>query len=117
MKLYKGDNPFYCLILNGNIINEEMLKSKEKIDINYDNDNKIIKIELNEKERFILNYKFINIDAIVIEILPKDKINENYYFLPDLEYIKDYDKLKNKRINIIEYKNNNINNENMNIYI
>ena len=111
MKLYKGDNPFYCLILNGNIINEEMLKSKEKIDINYDNDNKIIKIELNEKERFILNYKFINIDAIVIEILPKDKINENYYFLPDLEYIKDYDKLKNKRINIIEYKNNNINNE------
>ena len=113
MKLYKGENPFYCLISNGNIINEKMIKSKEKLEINYDNENKIIKIELNEKERFILNYKFINIDAIIIEILPKDNINKNYYFLPDLKYIKDYEKLKNKRINIIDYKEeeNNITNE------
>ena len=57
-----------------------------------------------DQPQSILNYKFINIDAIVIEILPKDKINENYYFLPDLENIKDYNKFKNKRINIIEYK-------------
>ena len=26
MKLYKGENPFYCLILNVNIINEKMIK-------------------------------------------------------------------------------------------
>ena len=104
MKTNKGDNPFYYLLSNVNLINEEMIKSKEKIEINYDNDNKRIKIELNEKERFILNYKFINIDAIIIEILPKDNINENYYLLPDLKYIKDYNKFKNKIINIIEYK-------------
>ena len=112
MKLYKGDNPFHCLISNENIISKDMIKSKEKIEIKYDNENKSIKIDLNKKERFILNYKFINIDSIVIEILPKDNINDIYYFLPDLK-LKDYDKLKNEKINIVEYKEgiNNIKNE------
>ena len=55
MKLNKGENTIYYLILNGNIINKGMIESKEIIEINYDNDNKGIKIHLNEKERFILD--------------------------------------------------------------
>ena len=52
MKLYKGDNPFYCILTN--FIDNNMLN--ENIDIFYDDKN--ININLNKKERYILNYSF-----------------------------------------------------------
>ena len=64
MKLYKGNNPFYCLLTN--FINKNNIN--ENIEINYDNQNKMFKLNLNEKERYILNYSFINIDVTIIEI-------------------------------------------------
>ena len=96
MKLYKGNNPFYCLLTN--FIN----KNNENIEIFYDNQNKMCKIHMNEKERYILSYSFINIDVTIIEILPKDNINENYFLLPNLE-----NKLENKNIYISQYEESN----------
>ena len=98
MKLYKGNNPFYCLLTN--FINKNNVN--ENIEIYYDNQNKMFKINLNEKERFILNYSFINIDVTIIEILPKDNINENYFLLPNLD-----NKLENKSIYISQYEESN----------
>ena len=102
IKSYRGDNPFYFLISNE--INKLMIDNKEKIEINYDNKN--IKINLNENERFIRNYKYINIDITIIEILSKDNINEKYFLLP---YINNNNNYKNMKIDIIYKEGDDIN--------
>ena len=47
----------------------------------------------------------MNIDATVIEILPKDNIDQDFFLLPLLDYMYDISKLKNKKIKIIQYPN------------
>ena len=37
IKLYKGNNPFYCLMTNEHVIKKEIIELKEKIEIFYDN--------------------------------------------------------------------------------
>ena len=106
MKIYKGEYPFFYLIADKNIINKNIVKSKEIVELFYDWDKKV-KIELNKNQRFILDYSFLNIDAIVIEILPKDDINDNFFLSSDLIYRDDFYKLKNRNIYMINFKNNN----------
>ena len=96
IKLYKGDNEFYCIMTNEHLITKQMILSNEIIEIYYDNQKKRIKIELNKNERFIRDYKYINIDVTIIEILNKDNINEDYFLLPNLDY--NYNELINKEI-------------------
>ena len=81
-----------------------MIDNKEKIEINYDNKN--IKINLNENERFIRNYKYINIDITIIEILSKDNINEKYFLLP---YINNNNNYKNMKIDLLYKEGEDIN--------
>ena len=52
------------------VINKKMIASKETINVQYDCKNKSIDIKL--ESRFIKCYKYLGIDAIVIEILEKD---------------------------------------------
>ena len=61
------------------LINEDIVKSKKEINISYDNEKKNINIKLNDKERFIRNYLYMNIDAIIIEI-KKEEISEDFFF-------------------------------------
>ena len=49
----------------------------------------------------------MNIDAIIIEILPKDDIDEKYFLLPYLLEKEEYHKIK--RIYISQFHNNNLN--------
>ena len=107
MKSYKGDKPFFCLILSNSIINKNMIKSKDIIDIFYDKLNKKFNIDLNKQERFILDFSFINIDAIVIEIIPKDNIHETFFLPSNLIYRGDLHKIKNKNIYIVNFQQNN----------
>ena len=44
----------------------------------------------------------MNIDATVIEILPKDDIDKNYFLLPVIDYIYDYEELINKEIILMQ---------------
>jgi hypothetical protein len=69
LKLYKRDEPFYCLMTNEHVITHDMVDNEEELEIFYDNQRRRNKIILNKEERFIRDYTFINIDAIVIEIL------------------------------------------------
>ena len=107
MKSYKGENPFYFLVSNE--IDKSLQKVKEKIDIYYDNMNKHFKISIHENERFIHNYKYLNINTTIIEILPKDNMNENYFLLPHPDYIDNYDNLKNIKIDIFYKEGDDIN--------
>ena len=47
----------------------------------------------------------MNIDATVIEILPKDNIDQDFFLSPLLDYMYDISKLENKKIKIIQYPN------------
>ena len=105
IKLFKGEEDFYCLISNEHIITKNMIKNKEKITFLYDSESKRKEIYLNNEERYIKDFRDINIDATVVEILKEDKIDKEYYLLPYIDYIYDKNKLKEKEITIIQYPN------------
>ena len=63
------------------IITKEDIKKDNNIFICYVKEKKAIEIKLNENERYFLDYNYLNINAFVIEILPKDNINEKYFLI------------------------------------
>ena len=101
IKLNKENKDFFCLMTNEHIIKNEMIESNEKISILYNIiENKHITINLNTSERFINSNK--DLDITIIEILPKDKINEDYFLLPYTGY---FNNLKNEKIFIPHFSN------------
>ena len=93
--LYKESKPFHCLITNEHILKKEMIKTNEEIEIYYNNDKKKKKIFLNNNERFIQDFRYINIDVTIVEILSKDNINDCYFLLGNLDYINNFINLEN----------------------
>ena len=102
IKLFKKDKDFYCFMTNNQIISKEMINKKEKISFYYDNEQIVKEIILNPNERFIKDFNDIGIDVIVVEILPKDNIDKNYFLLPVIDYIFETKYLKDKEIIIIQ---------------
>ena len=56
IKLYKKEKELLCLMTCEHVITKEMVESKEIININYNYEEKWIKIKLDENKRFI-NYR------------------------------------------------------------
>ena len=79
IKLFKGNQDFFCLITCEHVIKSEMVNQRETIKFFYDSLNsKSKQIVLNPDERLIQDFRNTNlnemkydIDAIVIEILHK----------------------------------------------
>ena len=88
---------------NEHVIDKETIESSKKIEIFYDNEFKRKEIDLNKNERFIRDYKYMNIDLTVVEIIDKDNIHEDYFLLPDLEYLNGYSQYENKEIYIPQF--------------
>ena len=108
IKLHLKDKPLFCLMTNGHVITEEMIKKNDKIDVYYDNQKERIKITLNKEERFIQNFIDIGLDYTVVEILPNDNVNEKYFLLPNIDYNGDnYKSLNNKKIFIVQFPEGN----------
>ena len=103
IKLKKMNNPFYCLITCEHVISKDIINAKRKIEVLYDNQFRNINIVLDKTKRFIRDYKYLNIDATVIEILDEDNIEKNYFLEPDLRYLNDYGKYLNKMIYIPQF--------------
>ena len=87
---------------NCHIITKEMIKKREKICFYYDNDQVVKEIILNSNERYIKEFSDMSIDVIVVEILPTDNFDKNYFLLPDIYYIYEYKDLKNKEIILLK---------------
>ena len=102
-KFFKEDKDFFCLIIAGESCFQGMIDKNEDISFFYDNESILRKINLNNKERYIKNFKDIGINSIVIEILPSDEIEKNYFLLPMINYINEFEELKNEEIEIINY--------------
>ena len=103
MRLEKSNKSFYCLITCEHVVEEEMIDSKNEIEVYYDNQKSKLKISLNKDERFIRSYRYINIDAIVIEILQKDKVDDKFFLLPNLDYINGYEQFEGQEIYIPQF--------------
>ena len=103
IKFEKANKPLYCLLTCEHVIPEKIINSNEVIEIYYANQKIKLKICLNEEERFIRCYKYINIDATLIEILPKDNVEEKYFLLPNLDYINGYEQFIDQEIYIPQF--------------
>ena len=89
IKYSRNNKPFYCLMTNQHVIDDELTKKDEEILIKYENEKRQLKIELNKEERIIICFKkILNIDLTVVEIIPKDSIDESYFLLPNFNYEK-----------------------------
>jgi len=99
IKLLKGTSDFFCLIVGENFGKT----NSEKVNFYFDNGKQSREIILNPKERHIEFLNKININLIVIELLPKDNMPLNYFLLPDMNYENNIDELLNK--DIISYNN------------
>ena len=89
IKLNINNNILLCLMTNEHVIKKEMVENKENIEIKYDYESKGIKIKLDKTKRIIKDFIDIKIDAIIVEILPEDNIEENYFLEPELYNIND----------------------------
>ena len=77
---------FFCLISNEHIIEKKFIKSNTTLYISYDIENKMAKIILDEKERYIKSFKKdYCLDITVVEIIDKDNIFENYFLYGGFE--------------------------------
>ena len=103
MRLEKSNKSFYCLITCEHVIKEEMIDSKNEIEVYYDNQKSKLKFPLNKDERFIRSYRYINIDATVIEILQKDNVDDKFFLLPNLDYINGYEQFEGQDIYIPQF--------------
>ena len=103
IKLFKDQEDFFCLMTNEHVIREDMVKRKENFLFYFDNEKKTREIKLDADERYIKNFQDINIDAIVIEILPKDNIPSDYFLLPNIDYMNNQDELIDAEIAILQY--------------
>ena len=63
IKFFKKEKDFYCLMTNEHTITKEMIKKKEKITFYYDNDKIVKEIILNPNERYIKDFRDMDIDV------------------------------------------------------
>ena len=86
MKFFRRNKEFFCLMMDEQIITKKMIEQKQPIIFYYDNGNKKTEINLDNEERYIKDLKEINISATIIEILPEDNIEKNFFLLPNIDY-------------------------------
>lgn len=103
IKFRKGEEDFFCLMSNEHIIEKSLIENKEKIEFSYDNEIEKKEILLDINERYIKDFRDIDIDATVVEILKSDCIDEDYFLLPNINYMYDLTELNNKIIQIPQY--------------
>ena len=106
IKLEKGDMTFYCLMTCEHIINKNILKHEGSVTAYYNHGKNFFTININKAKRFMKEYTFIDIDAIVIEILPEDNIEETFFIKNNINYLYDSEN-PNKNIYIISYPKEN----------
>lgn len=101
IKLIKWNRQeLYFLITNEHVIKREFVKSKESVEILYDCEKKKHEFVLNDRDRFIKDFKDKEIDIIIIQIIEKDNIKKNYFLSP---YMGEISNLMGKKIYILQF--------------
>ena len=108
LKSIKGKDNFYFLITNEHIITKEIIKDKKVIEIGYNytsEKNNTIDIKINGEERFIREYTYLDVDATVVQIFPKNKeIEEEYFYeIKNIDSLSNYEQFKDNNIHILQF--------------
>ena len=108
IRLIKKGRDFFCLMTTEENVNKKMIEEtdNEYIKFYYDNESKQGEISLNDDDRYIKDFKLDKIDITVIEILPTDRI-EKEYFLSPMIITEELKNMKNKEIVIIQNQKDN----------
>ena len=106
IKFSTENKPFYCLMTNEHVITKVMIKNQSKIKFCYNN-------KKNPREIYLKNNRIIkeftsevedkNIDATIIQILPEDNIDDEYFLTPNYNYMENFNSLIDKEIEIFQY--------------
>ena len=103
IKLKIKEKSFHFLFTCEHSIREKEIQSEIIIFLYFGKARKerLLKIRLDQKERFIKAYK--DLDITIIQILPKDNISEDKFLLPDFNYINGASDYIDKQIYIGGY--------------
>ena len=105
IKFLKGEENFYGLMSCEHVITKKLIEKKSKITFFYDNSNKMKEFTLDTNKRYIKDFQDINIDATIVEILTTDNIIDDYFLLPNFEFMENLGGLNNILIQIFQYPN------------
>ena len=105
IKLETNDDnkPLRCLMSNEHVITKEIINLNKTIDVYYDDQRGKIKIKLDKNERMIRDFRYLGIDATIVEILEKDRVQNDLFLLPYIAFNEGYQELKDKDIYIVQY--------------
>lgn len=107
IKFPRNDTIFRCLMTNNHLIKEKCVLKKEKIIVYYNNQINNKEIILDRTDRIIECFKKDGslIDITIVEIIPKDKIEEGYFLSPNpLVYnYHNYHNLIGSSIEVMQY--------------
>ena len=95
---------FFCLITNQHIISSDIINVNNIFHMSNNNEFKPVNIKLDLNKRYIKNFKEINLDITVIEILEEDNISKDYFLFPESEIVIN-NNLINREIYIPQYNN------------
>jgi hypothetical protein len=85
LKFERNNKKFYCLMTNQHVITSNFVEAKKEILIKYENEKHSLSLKLDEEERIIICFKkLINLDVTLIEIIPKDKVDDSYFLTPSI---------------------------------
>ena len=108
LKCQRNKKLFHCLLTNQHVITSDMVNNKETITIKYDNENKVLQLELNPKRRIIVCFQdFYKLDVTLVEIIKDDKIKEDFYLSPTVNYNYSFKDFCGKDIQIVQYPGGN----------
>ena len=106
LKFPRNKKIFYCLMTNQHAITSRIINRNKQIRIIYENETKYLDIILNKRERIIETFfELYNLDITIVEIIPKDKVNESY-FLDKYNFEGGNINIKNyigRKIQVIQY--------------
>lgn len=86
------DNIYYLMTCE-HVIKKELINQKATISFSYDNEKKNKEIILDKDKRIIKDFKDLDIDATLIQILKDDNINDGYFLFPEICYMDNLNRL------------------------
>ena len=103
LKTKRNVKPFYCLITNNHVISEKEINAKDEIHLIFDGQEKL-KFNLDKEERIIICLgENLKLDVTIVEILPKDNLNDSNFFQPYEELDELNEKFLGNDIRIVQF--------------
>ena len=102
IKLLKDNQDFFCLMTIGRFLPKILKENPKIVTAVYNNEQSQIQLNFDD-ERFNKEFRFIDSDIGVIEILSKDNIQKEFFLFPDHNNLSSLKALINKEIIIGSY--------------